>query len=245
MVVKVIGEEPIFYSSTALVVMGCLALTLFLIFRFKVRVFGNLPDYSSAEVFHRTFNVFDPYPEHSKILHRFLPLLPLFVFGASFAFALLLAEAFLLGLVPSLIIVIICLSLIMIEEFFEVYKTANVFIKAINEEADFGMGDVKVLHVVKKALPKACYYYLSLSISFIFLAWALPYIMDPAFWIFSSFIGSIVAISAHANFLSPLVAVLLLALITVLAQILVRKVKSKFLNNLTVETAVSRKKRSS
>ena len=245
MVRKVAIEEPILYSSIVLVVMGCLALALFLIFRFKVRVFRSLPDNSSAEVFDRTFNVFDPYPKHSKVLHRFLTLLPSFVFVASVGFTFLLLEAFLLGLVLSLIIVIICLNLIVIEELFEVYKTANVFLKAINEKADFGMGDVRILQVLKKALPKACNYYLLLSISFMFLALALPYIMDPALWIFSSFIGSMLAIGPQRSFLAPIIAILLMALITVLTQIFVRKAKSKFLNNLIVETGFSREKRNS
>lgn len=245
MVRKVAIEEPILYSSIVLVVMGCLSLALFLIFRFKIRVFRSLPDNSSAEVFHRTFNVLDPYPKRSKLIHQLLTLLPFFVFVASAAFTFLLIEAFLSGLVLSLIIVIICLNLIIIDELFEVYKTANVFIKAINEEVDFGMGDVRILQVIKKALPKACNYYLSLTISFMFFALALPYVMNPTLWLFSYFIGVILAISAQASFLAPLIAVLLLALITVLTQIFVRKAKSKFLNNLIVETAVSREKRSS
>jgi hypothetical protein len=204
-----------------------------------VREVKRVPNNPSAKVFHKTFNVFDPNPERSKTIHRFLVVLPLATFVSSVVLTVLFIEAFKYGLMLSLMAIIVCLNLIVIEDLIEVYKITDTFTKAIHKKAKFGVGDVRIFHMIKKPLEKACNYYLSLTISFMLLALALPQILHPALGVFSNFTGTILTVSAQTGNLAPLITPLLLALLTVLTQILVKKAKSKFLGNLVTEKAVS------
>ena len=116
--------------------MGCSTLVLSIIFRSKHRKMSHLPRNYSANIFDKTFNIFNPYPEHRRIIHNFLSALPLIVVLASLVFVPFALKAFESGLLLSLVLLIICLNLMLIEVASETYQNAKIFIKAFNSKAD-------------------------------------------------------------------------------------------------------------
>ena len=115
----------------------------------------------------------------------------------------------------------------------EVYQTTEIFIKAVRSGTSLGVGDIKAIQLLKRALPRLSNYYLVLSILFFVFATMLGFIWSSMLWFFSQVIGLILEISATTGFMSYQVAVFLFALIVVIIQILAWKVKNKFLRYLT------------
>jgi len=226
------AEIYLFYSSLTLFVMGCSALVLFLFFRLKYQRMNSYPKNLSANVFDKTFNVLDPYPERRKIIHSFLSAVPLIAFFASLAFAILLWKVFEYGLLLSLFILIVCLNLMLTEVASETYQTTGILIKAVRKRADLATGDIKAFQTLKNALPKLSNYYLALSILFLVFAATLDYIWSSLLLFFSQIIGLILEVSAATGIIAYQVAVLIFALIVVLIQIFAWKIKNKFLRHL-------------
>jgi len=212
--------------------MGCLTLALFILFRLKHHRMNSLPRNLSANVFNKTFNVFDPYPERRRIIHSFLSALPLMVLLVCLVFILFFWKIFESGLLLSLVLLIICLNLMLTEVASETYHSAKIFIKALNSKADLGSGDLKVLRILERVLPKLSNYYLALSIVFLTFATTLGYIWSSLLWFFAQVVGLIVEVSALTGIIGWQVAVFLFALMVVIIQIFILKIKSKFLSNL-------------
>ena len=212
--------------------MGCLTLVLSILFRLKNHRMNSFPKNLSANVFNKTFNVFNPYPEHRRIIHNFLSVLPFMVFLACLVFILFAWKVFESGFLLSLVLLIICLNLILIEVASETYQNAKIFIKALNSRADLGVGDLKVFQVLKRALPKLSNYYLALSILFLTSATTLGYIWSSLLCFFAQVVGLILEVSALTGIIGYLVAVFLFALMVAVFQIFIWKIKSKFLSNL-------------
>jgi len=227
------AEIYLFYSSLTLSAMGCLALVLFLFFRLKYQRMNSCPKNLSANIFNKTFNVLDPYPERRKIIHSFLSAVPLIVFFACLAFVILLWKIFEYGLLSSFFILLVCLNLMLMDVMSEIYQVTKIFIKAIRSEASLGVGDIKAIQVLKRALPRLSNYYLALSILFFVFAAMLGYIWSSLLWFFSQVIGLILEISATTGIIAYQVAVLMFSLIVVLIQIFAWKIKNKFLRHLT------------
>lgn len=223
-------EGSIFYSSLTLFAMCCLALAISIFLRLKSRAINSLPKDLSANVFDKTFVVFNPYQEHRKIIHSFLSALPLLVGFASAGFALIVWKMLECGLLLSLFILIIGLNLIVMEDAPEVYQSSKTFIKAVQGGTSLGVGDLKVFQLIKKLMPKLSNYYLGLSILFIASSVMLPYIWSSALWFFAQFIGLILQVSAPTGIISYLVAAFLLALTLVAIQISASAVKNKLLS---------------
>lgn len=223
-------EGSIFYSSLTLFTMCCLALAISIFLRLKSHAINNLPKDLSANVFDKTFVVFNPYQEHRKIIHSFLSALPLLVGFASAGFALIVWKMLECGLLLSLFILIIGLNLIVMEDAPEVYQSSKTFIKAVQGGTSLGVGDLKVFQIIKKAMPKLSNYYLGLSILFMASSVMLPYIWSSALWFFAQFIGLILQVSAPTGIISYLVAAFLLALTLVAIQISASAVKNKLLS---------------
>ena len=59
----------------------------------------------------------------------------------------------------------------------ETYHDAKLFINAIQAEISLGVGDLKVLQILKRTMPKLANYYLFLSVFFFIFAAILNYIM--------------------------------------------------------------------
>jgi hypothetical protein len=227
------AETYLFYSSLTLFAMGCLALVLFLFFRLKYHGLNSYPKNLSANIFNKTFNVLDPYPERTKMIHSFLSAVPLIIFFACLVFVILLWKIFEYGLLSSFFILIVCLNLMLMDVMFEIYQITKVFANAIRSETSLGVGDIKAIQLLKGVLPRLSSYYLALSILFFIFAAVLGYVWYSLLWFFSQGIGLILEISVKTGFMSYQVAVFLFALVVVFIQIFAWKIKNRFLKHLT------------
>jgi len=81
------------------------------------------------------------------------------------------------GLLLSLILLLISLNFMLIDVASETYHDAKLFINAIQAEISLGVGDLKVLQILKRTMPKLANYYLFLSVFFFIFAAILNYIM--------------------------------------------------------------------
>jgi len=217
--------------------MNCLTLVLSILFRLKHHEMNHLPRNLSANIFDRTFSVFNPYSERRKVIHNFLfiaHILPLItVFVSWYLAPLALFKVLESGLLLSVVLLIIWLNLMLIEVASEIYQNAKTFINAFNNKADLGAGDLKVFQVLKTALPKLSNYHLALSILFLTLAATLGYIWSSLLWFFARVIGLILEFqgSIGGTIAFP-VSVLLFSLMVGIVQIFIWKIKSKVLSHL-------------
>lgn len=231
-----LAETYLFYSSLTLVAMGCSTLVLSILFRSKHHWMKRLPRSLSANVFDKTFNVFNPYPEQRGIIHsvNFISMLPAMI--VVFAFTVLLFFAWALvasGLLLSVILLITCLNLMLLEVASDTYQNAKVFMKAFNNRANFGAGDLKVFETLKRVMPRLSNYYLALSILFLALAATLGYIWPSLLWSFARFAGLMLEVQAlTGSAVGFQVALILIGLVVFVVQIVIWKIKSKFLTHL-------------
>jgi hypothetical protein len=226
-----IGEDmsSLGFDSAFLVfsVMGCVSLALSLLLHLKNRALVRLPKNLHANVSDRTFNVFDPYPEHRRVLHSYLTLLPLVTSLGALAVAYLTLNILAMGLVLGFAAFVLCLGLIMVDEFFEVYRNTGMLVKAVSTGADFGAGDLTVLSMMRKTLPKLRAYYLLLSVAFFASFVAFPYIIPVAVMAFAQAVGAVFEFSASAGVLVAFIIVLVFAAAEMMVYVAVRKVKSR------------------
>lgn len=222
-------ESYLFSSALTLFIMGCLALALSILFRFRFKALNCLPQNLSASLFHRTFIVFNPYTQQKKVIHSFLSLLPTAVGFATLGLALGLLLAFEAGLLLSSFITIIGLNLIVLEEAPETYRISKTFIVAVQKGADLGTGDLNIFQKVKTFMPKLSNYYLGLSVVLIAFSAALPYIWSSALWVFTQYTQLIFQISANAAAAGWIVCIFLLALALVVIQIFASMIKRKLM----------------
>jgi hypothetical protein len=230
--VKVLAETYLFYSSLTLLAMGCSTLVLAALFRLKHHTLSSLPRSLSAEIFDKTFSVFDPYSGHRRIIHSFLSALPLIVVLGCLVLVPLAWKVIESGLLLSLVLLIICLNLMLIEVASESYQNARIFIKAFNDGASLGVGDLKAFQILKRVLPKLSNYYLALSILLIASAATLGYILSSLLWLFAHVVDLILEISGLAGFMAWQLAAFLFILIVAVFQIFMWKIKGKFLSHL-------------
>jgi len=242
--VGVLEETYLFYSSLTLFVMGCLTFVLFILFRLKHHRMNSLPRNLSANVFNKTFNVFDPYPERRRIIHSFLSALPLVVFFVGLFFTLILWKIFEYGLLLSLVTLIICLHLMLVDFASGTYQSAKILVKAVDAKAGLGVGDLEVFQKLKRVMPKLSNYYLALSILFSIFAVTLSYIWSSLLWVFVHFVGLIFKVFFNiygekstniygdvvTGFIAFQVAVVLWGVTVFIIQIFAWKIKSKVLS---------------
>jgi len=222
-------EPYVFYSCLTLFAMGCSALTLSIFFRLKSKALNGLPKNLSANVFNKTFIVFNPYAEKRKIIHSFLSVFPFLVSFASLGFALALLILVEAGLMLSLFMILIGLNLIVMEDAPEVYQNSRSFVKAVEGRSNLGVGDLRVFQIMKRLVPKLSNYYLGLTITFITFSVMLPYIWSSLLSLFTQFIGLILQVSASTGAGAWLVAVFLFNLTIFIIQIFASIIKSKLL----------------
>ncbi|MHA1754163.1 MAG: hypothetical protein ACTSYR_01440, partial [Candidatus Odinarchaeia archaeon] len=94
----------------------------------------------SANIFNKTFCIFNPYPESRKIIHSCLSALPLIVFFVALFVTIVIWGILENGLLLSLTLIIVGLNLILTDVASEIYKNINVFTKAIHDKSDVGVG---------------------------------------------------------------------------------------------------------
>lgn len=221
------AETYLFYSSVTLLATGCLALILSIVFRFKSHAIGSIPRNLSANIFSRTFNIFNPYSERRKIIHRFLFLLPIVVLFAAFGFIFVAVKILEYGLTVSLFVLFFCLSLIAVEVAPEIYQNANTFAEAVQRGTRLGVGDIRALQLLRESLPRLSNYYLGLSILFIMLSATLGYIWSSIQSLLTSLIGLMLETGRLAGGpVSWIVSVLLFAVVATFLQVLAWKARS-------------------
>jgi len=220
-------EGYIYYSSISLSVLGIMALVMAVLFRQRSKGLESLPRDLEATVSSKTFVVFDPYPAPKKVWHRFLALLP---FACLIIATLLVIAAWTLltnGLLLSAFIVIIGVNVVVLEDAPEVYATAKIFIRAVQNNSNLAKGDLRVLRIIQRMVPKLRNYYIGLTIFFIGAAIVLPYAWEtlPGF---AAWLGnSTQQISGVNGTQLVQTAVILLLLGIAALQFVVFKVKNK------------------
>jgi len=210
--------------------MGCLALALSVFFRLKSHAINNVSENLSPSIFDKTFNVFNPYPEHIKIIHSILFILPILVFLLAFGSFLVAIRIFEYGFIASLCISIVCLDLIVVEVAPEVYKNTKTFISAVHCGTSLGVGDLEVFKFLRWILPRLSNYYLGLSILFIALAVTLSYIWASALLVLAQFIGLTLEVGAVFGWIGWLVSVFVFVITVACLQILVWKTRNHLTN---------------
>jgi hypothetical protein len=190
-----------------------------------VRLPGNL----CAEVHDRTFSVFDPYPEQRSLRHSYLGLVLIVALVGPWAVAYVTLTILAMDLALGLAAFIFCMALMMFDEAFEVYKNAGMLVKAIDSRVRFGVGDLAVLSVVKRILPKLRAYYILLSVAFFASAVALPFVVPAAIMALAQVATAVIDFSAPVGVLAAYVTVLVFAAAEVIVYVVARKAKSRIL----------------
>jgi len=180
------------YASIALVVMGVVAVVLALVFRLRLKRLVSVSGNSAVSVYNRTFVVFDPYGQTGTIFHRFLSLLPFVPLFLGFGMAVLLLVIIDSGLLLTLLVVIVGLSLIVVEESVEAYADSKLLVKAIEGGSQLGVGDVRLLSLVKRLLPRLTRYYLGVAVLFLVGAVVLPFVWMQFLWYFAMLLGGFI-----------------------------------------------------
>ena len=201
-------DSYLIYASAMLVALGSITLVLAVFLRLRLRTLESLSKNSKATVFNKSFVVFDPY-EKTTIVHRLLTLLP-FVppvlgLGALALFLVIINS----GLLLTLLVLIMALGLIVVEELPEVSVESKFLIRAIQDGSSLGVGDVKLLQLTKKLLPRLSFYYLGLSVFLFAFAAVLPIVFSSALWYLALFVGLFLQTSKGAGPTSWLFGIIL------------------------------------
>ena len=218
-------------------VMGVVALVLSVVFCLRLRVLDSVSRGSAANVFNRTFVVFDPYVQKT-VFHRLLSFLPFVPLICGLGMAVLLLVIIDSGLLLTLLVSILALSLIVVEESPEAYAESRMLIKAIQGGSNLGVGDIRFLALTKQLLPKLSYYYWGLSAFLFALAAALPFVWAQFLWYFAMFFGYIIQASVTGGLVTWFMALLLYAVIITVFVVLATMAKSRLFGHQTETVSV-------
>lgn len=188
-------------SSLVLIAMGCAALIFSWTLDRKSRALGRLSKNLSVGVFNKTFNVFDVNTERRRIINSHTGLIVfLAIYGSWFVVTIGVITTFAVGGLMASVIFVVCAGLLMVDETQEVNKNASNFVKAIRTGTGLGVGDLRVLFVMKGMLPKLRLYHLVLAVIFFASAFAVPYISTGFFlacagaaWVFFALSSLLIA----------------------------------------------------
>jgi hypothetical protein len=207
--------------------MGCVALVLSVFFRLRNRAIGIIPKNLSPTVFDKTFSIFDPHPERRKSIHSFLSVLMMLIMYTYFLLLPLAGIFFEHRLVLTAAILIVCVNLLLLDDASEAHQNSRDFIKAVQTEADFGVGDLTVIQHLRRTLTRLSHYYLGLSILFLILCVTFGYILPSACWLLSYFIAILCEVSTVFGFAGLIVSGFLFVATIILVRILLEKTKRK------------------
>jgi hypothetical protein len=218
------------YASTALVVLGVIAFALSSVFHYRLWRLTRVSKVPVANIFNRTFVVFDPYSERT-IFHRFLTLLPFLPPIMGFVAAVLLLVIIDAGMLLTLVVAVVGLSLIVVEESVEALEESKLLLSAIESKSNFGVGDVRLLISTKQRLPRLTRYYLVLSAFLFVLAWVLPVVWLQFLWGFGMTLGMLIWASAFIAGPIYVFAITLYAIALTAVSYLVRLAKTRILGS--------------
>jgi hypothetical protein len=218
-------------TSIVLMIMGSAALFFALLLWARARALRMLPKDLSAQVFDRTFNVFDPQMEHRRVISSHTGLIIFVaVYGAWVALTFVVFKTFEVGGVLGSIAFLICAALLMVDETQEISRNAGIFAKAVKNGVGLGKGDMQVLHVIKKTLPKLSVYHLTLAVVFFVSAFAVPFLVDAVFLASAGIAAAVFAVSVALKAIplfSLIVIAALFAAALVTAQVAANKTKKR------------------
>lgn len=228
-------------SSVILIVMGCIFAVLALVLRRKLCALTKTSNHLSAKAFDKTFNVFNPFAGHRKVISDDVGLLILFLtFGLMWFLPLstikILESGFLLGIVTFLV----CLNLLMLGDLLETYKLAKTFENAFHNVADLAPGDLDVFLFLKKVLARLSVYYFVLAVVFFASSVAVPLIVNTLSLVLAQFISLGFTFGYYA-FLpyAPLFGVLTLSVGTVTIMSVFGMVKNRIFDLASLGTSRS------
>jgi len=211
--------------------MGCVSIVLSLTLHQKSRVIRAISRNISSNVFDRTFNVFNPYPDQRKIVGDHVELLFLFVILGYFCvIPLLVLKILEYGLLLGFITFIICLGLLMPDGALEIYKNVSIFKKAVNNRVSLGKGDLDVLLLLKKIMPKLSIYYLSLGIVLFSSFMVMPYILSTFLLAFAQFASLSFTLAVNleiATLFAPFLTTLLFTIVAITFMFIAKIAKAK------------------
>jgi hypothetical protein len=226
-------------SFLILLIMSAIALAISFLLYSKFRIMTRLPSDLPLKVFNKTFNVFNPYPEQRKVIHKFIFLIPVALAYGSFILATYVAITIVeMELVTSFLIFIFSAALIVVEEPFAVYRNANIFIKAVKSKVDFGKGDLDVFLLVKQSLPKLSRYYLFLTVLFFAGSVSLSYWVPLILSGFASFARAVIYSISSFGFPEPfafLFTTIFFISILAVVQFVIRRIKHMIFDLPTLE----------
>jgi len=221
-------ENYLFYSQLVLLILGFASFALSVLFRLRLKALKNIAsDGLVPNVFNKSFVIFNPYSEHRKILHKFLSFLPLIVLSVSTGLVLALFALFEAGFLLSFCVVLVGLNLVVIEDAFDAYGISKVFIVAMQRRTKLGVGDLKVLQLIKGFMPRISNYYLGLSVILLVLSIVFQSLVPYAMWLVSRYVDLVLQASMAYEPVSYLMSVFLFSLSTVFIQILSSVIKGR------------------
>jgi hypothetical protein len=170
-------------TSLVLLFMAGASFFLALLLRTKSRALKTLPKDLPVQVFDKTFNIFDPNIKQRRIISNHTGLIIFIaIYGSWLAFVYIVFKTFEIGGTLAAIAMLICAALLMLDETQELNRKVGIFTKAINNGTGLANGDMQVLRLIRKTLPKLSTYHLILAIVFLASALALPLVVDAVFW---------------------------------------------------------------
>lgn len=209
-----------------LLVMSCSSLVLSLSFYLKSRILRKVSKNARVNIYDKTFNVVSLYPEHRKTINNVVVAV-LFVFVLTYSLAFAILKVIEMGLVLSLVLFILCLSLMMFDDAIDIFENTNIFIKAFRNRADLGKGDLRALLFLKEILPRLSIYYLSLAIILFTTFIASPYIAHTALLIIAHFLGAIIVSTTFSKVAGAFAGPLAIATVATLVLVGCGIVKNK------------------
>jgi len=186
-------EPYLLYSSMVFAVMAFTAVVLFVLIRLKLRFLVKVREVK-PRFFSKRFVVFDPYTE-TKVFHRFIVFVVVLIWYVCFLLLYVFVKALEAGLFLPFTFLAICLVMLPLEVLPEIYRTSNIFIRAIRSDVEFGVGDVEALGILKEALSRISKYLLGLSIVFSLTALLLPEFLSTMF----SLLKTVLMLLGNAN----------------------------------------------
>ena len=225
-------EFSLLATSIVLMIMAGAALFFGFLLHAKSRALRILPKDLSVKVFDRTFNVFDPHIKQRRVISGHTGLVVFIaIYGSWLAFIYIVFKSFELGGVLGAIAFVICAALLMIDETQELSKNAGIFAKAIRDRVGLAKGDIEVLHIIRKTLPKLSVYHLTLAVVFFVSALTVPILVDAVFLASAGIAAALFAVTAATFKVLPtyIFAVMggVFAAGLVTAQVAVKKIRKR------------------
>jgi hypothetical protein len=202
--------------STSLVLLIMAGASFFFAFLLhaKSRALRTLSYNISVQVFDKTFNVFDPNIKQRHIIDSHTGLIAFIaVYGVYVGLMFVVFKTAEIGGLLGAIAFVVCAFLLMLDETQELNKNAGIFTKAVNNHVGFGKGDLEVLYVMRKTLPRLSAYHLALGGLLFASALTVPFLVDSMLWASAGTANVLFSVIGATFKISPMYSMALMALV--------------------------------